>query len=126
VSYVSNESSRDEVYIMPFRPDAPVAEAHSVTSRVRVSTGGGVLPRWRKDGSELFYLAPDLQLMAASLQSTTNTISVTKVTPLFGLNPKPLGWVYDVMPDGQRFLVNSLGDEGRRPLVLVTQWAGGK
>ncbi len=126
VSYVSNESGRDEVYIMPFRPDAPVAEAHSVTSRVRVSTGGGVLPRWRKDGSELFYLAPDLQLMTASLQSTTNTISVTKVTPLFGLNPKPLGWVYDVMPDGQRFLVNSLGDEGTRPLVLVTQWAGGK
>jgi hypothetical protein len=120
---VSNESGRDEVYIMPFRPDAPPSAAHSVTSRVRVSTGGGVLPRWRSDGTELFYLAPDMQLMVASLRSNGRAIGVTKVEPLFGLNPKPLGWVYDVMPDGQRFLVNSLGDEGRRPLVLVTGWA---
>ena len=43
-------------------------------------------------------------------------------TPLFPLNPKPVGWVFDVMPDGQRFVVNSLGDEGRRPLALVTNW----
>ena len=28
----------------------------------------------------------------------------------------------DVMPDGQKFVVNSLGDEGRRPLTLVTNW----
>jgi serine/threonine protein kinase len=125
VSYVSNESGRDEVYIMPFHPEAPVSTAHSVTSRVRVSIGGGVLPRWRSDGSELFYLAPDLRLMSASIQASGSSISVTKLTPLFGLNPKPLGWVYDVMPDGQRFLVNSLGDEGTRPLVLVTQWNAG-
>ena len=105
---------------MPFRPEAPVSAAYSVTSRIRVSTGGGVLPRWRKDGSELFYLAPDMKLMSASLQASGGSISVAKVTPLFGL--KPLGWVYDVMPDGQRFLVNSLGDEGTRPLVLVTRW----
>ena len=84
-----------------------------------------MLPRWRKDGSELFYLAPDMQLMAASIQASGDTLSVTKLTPLFGLNPKPVGWVYDVMPDGQRFLVNSLGDEGRRPLVLVTRWTAG-
>ena len=36
-----------------------------------------------------------------------------------------LAWAYDVTPDGQRFIVNSLGDEGRRPLVLVTDWASG-
>ncbi len=126
VSYVSNESGRDEVYIMPFRPDAPAAAALSVTGRIRVSTGGGVLPRWRRDGSELFYLAPDMQLIAATIHASADALTVTKLTPLFGLNPKPVGWVYDVMPDGQRFLVNSLGDEGRRPLVLVTRWTGGR
>jgi eukaryotic-like serine/threonine-protein kinase len=125
VSYVSNESGRDEVYVMPFRPEAPAEAALSVTGRVRVSTGGGILPRWRKDGSELFYLAPDMQLMAASIQSSGDSFSVSKLAPLFGVNPKAVGWVYDVMPDGQQFLVNSLGDEGRRPLVLVTRWMAG-
>ena len=40
------------------------------------------------------------------------------------MNWKPAGWAY-TSPDGQRFIVNSLGDEGRRPLVLVTDWASG-
>ena len=66
-----------------------------------------------------------MQLVAASIQSSADSFSVSKLAPLFGVNPKAVGWVYDVMPDGQQFLVNSLGDEGRRPLVLVTRWMTG-
>jgi hypothetical protein len=33
--------------------------------------------------------------------------------------------VYDVSADGQRFIINSVGDEGKRPLVLVTDWQAG-
>jgi serine/threonine protein kinase len=123
VSYVSNESGRDEVYVMPFAmPEAAATAPVAAGDRVRISTAGGVLPRWRRDGRELFYLSPDLQVMAAALDATGTRVDVRSVTPLFSLNPKPVGWVFDVMPDGQRFIVNSLGDEGRRPLALVTNW----
>jgi Tol biopolymer transport system component len=123
VSYVSNESGRDEVYVMPFSlPAAGATAPVAAGDRVRVSTAGGVLPRWRRDGRELFYLSPDLQVMAAAVRQVGSRIEVRSVTPLFSLNPKPVGWVYDVMPDGQKFVVNSLGDEGRRPLALVTNW----
>ena len=125
ISYVSNESGRDEVYVMPFvMPTAAATPPAAAGDRVRVSTAGGVLPRWRRDGREreLYYLSPDLQLMAARLAMTGSRLSVESVAPLFSLNPKPVGWVFDVMPDGQRFIVNSLGDEGRRPLALVTSW----
>ena len=123
VSYVSNESGRDEVYVMPFAmPPAGAVAPMAAGDRVRVSTAGGVLPRWRRDSRELFYLSPDLQIMAASVEAAGARLDVRSVTPLFSLSPKPVGWVYDVMPDGQRFIVNSLGDEGRRPLALVTNW----
>ena len=85
----------------------------------------GVLPRWRADGTELYYIAKDLQVMAASLDGRGETMIVRRVTPLFAINPKQAGWSYDVTQDGQRFVVNSLGDEGRRPLVLVTSWQAG-
>ena len=123
VAYVSNESGRDEVYVMPFSlPAAGATAPVAAGDRVRVSTAGGVLPRWRRDGRELFYLSPDLQVMAAAIHQAGSRMEVQSVTPLFSLNPKPVGWVFDVMPDGQKFVVNSLGDEGRRPLALVTNW----
>jgi eukaryotic-like serine/threonine-protein kinase len=126
VSYVSNESGRDEVYVMRFQPSGPgQASPKAAGTRFRISTSGGVLPRWRADGAELFYVSPDQQVMAASLESRGESLVIRGVTPLFAINPKPVGWVYDASPDGQRFIVNSLGDEGKRPLVLVTNWQAG-
>ena len=124
VSYVSNESGRDEVYVMPFVMPAPgVAAPVAAGDRVRVSTAGGVLPRWRarRPGAVLPVSGPagDGGVGAARRARSSTCRSVA---PLFPLNPKPVGWVFDVMPDGQRFVVNSLGDEGRRPLALVTNW----
>jgi len=126
VSYVSNESGRDEVYVMRFRaPDTGQATPKAAGSRFRISTNGGVLPRWRADGAELYYVSPDQQVMAAAISSRSDTFAVQRVTPLFAIHPKSVGWVYDVSADGQRFIVNSLGDEGKRPLVLVTNWEAG-
>ena len=122
ISFVSNDSGRDEVYVMRFRMPAAGATPPSVAGdRVRVSTAGGVLPRWRRDGKELFYLSPDQQLLSAVVDGSGARFIVKSVTPLFSLNPKPVGWVYDVL-NGDRFIVNALGDEGRRPIVLVTDW----
>ena len=126
VSYVSNESGRDEVYVMRFRPAGDEqASPRAAGSRFRISTNGGILPRWRADGAELYYVSPDQQVMAATIDSRGDALVVKRVTPLFAINPKPVGWVYDVSADGQRFIVNSLGDEGKRPLVLVTDWQAG-
>jgi Tol biopolymer transport system component len=126
VSYVSNESGRDEVYVMRFRPpDTGQSSPRAAGMRFRISTNGGVLPRWRADGAELYYVSPDQQVMAAAINSRSDTLVVQRVTPLFAINPKPVGWMYDVSADGQRFIVNSLGDEGKRPLVLVTNWQAG-
>ena len=123
ISYVSTDSGTAEVYVMRLHTaDAKPSPAGGVGVRVRISSNGGSLPRWRADGTELYFVSPDQQVMAASIDSRGEALVVHKVTPLFPINPKPVGWVYDASPDGQRFIVNSLGDEGRRPLVLVTNW----
>jgi hypothetical protein len=48
LQYQSNESGRGEVAWCRFPVPAEVA----------VSTGGGVLARWRRDGKEIFYATP--------------------------------------------------------------------
>ena len=54
LAYVSNESGIDEVFLSPLTRD-PATGVPVVGSKVLVSSGGGMSPRWRKDGRELFY-----------------------------------------------------------------------
>jgi Tol biopolymer transport system component len=120
VAYASNESGRPEIYIQSF----PIGGG-----KWQVSTAGGDQPQWRSDGKELLYVAPDQNLMSASIDSGP-TLSVGRPVTLF-LTEIVLSGITDdrnnFVPsrDGQRFLVNRLADAGNlQPLILVLNWAG--
>ena len=74
VAFQLNESNRFEVYVQPF--------PHG--DKVRISTDGGVQPRWRADGKELFYIDADNQLMAVPVDvESVKTPKVGPPVPLF-------------------------------------------
>ena len=69
----------------------------------QVSTAGGSFPRWRRDGKEIFYLAPDGTLMAASVNGRGSAFEVGAVRPLFRSRARTdQGYAYDVSADGRR------------------------
>jgi len=120
VAYASSETGRWEVYVSPFP---------NFSSRWQVSRGdGGEEPRWRRDGKELFYLAPDGRLMAAEVKTGTG-FEAGLPAALFQTHPRqPLSamdfFTYDVTADGQKFLVNSKVDiANTAPLSVVLNWA---
>lgn len=111
IAYVSNVSGSVEVYVRPFQHPGPA---------VRVSIAGGSQPRWRRDGQELFYVAPDGRLMAVALRERGDSLEVTAPVPLF-----QTGRIngYDVSPDGRRFLLNHARVDARTlPAVLMLNW----
>jgi eukaryotic-like serine/threonine-protein kinase len=58
VAYDSNESGRFEIYVRPF--NAAGSSGPSLGSgKWQVSKDGGAQPRWRSDGKELIFRAPD-------------------------------------------------------------------
>jgi Tol biopolymer transport system component len=110
IAYRSNESGRYEMYVAPFPASG---------RKHQVSTAGGALPRWRPNGKELFYVAPDNRLMAAEVNTKGGTFEVKKVEPLFG----PVFGSYDVSADGLRFMtVSPIGGETNLPLTIVQNW----
>jgi Tol biopolymer transport system component len=115
LSYTSDESGRQEIYVKPF-PDTG--------GRSRVSVDGGLIATWRGDGRELYFVEPRTnRLMAASLSYVDDGLRVDSVQPIASINPAGPRSFYDVMPDGQRFLVNSVLDgAGRTPITLVVNW----
>jgi len=119
IAYRSDESGRSEVYISSF--PKPMG-------KLQVSVVGGVTPRWRRDGRELYYLAPDRMLMAAELREIGGSLQVGAIRPLFEmvrtmyLTPAGFG-NYDVTGDGSRFVLDSaVTDESSAPLSLVQNW----
>jgi serine/threonine-protein kinase len=117
LAYESDESGRFEVYVRPF---PRVNEG-----RWQVSTSGGSDPVWSRSGQELFYVDPSGSLMAAPVQLSPSTFSSGRPARLIDLgsdNP-----VYDVSPDGERFLVVknlSLASQSHAParMVVVLNW----
>jgi serine/threonine protein kinase/Tol biopolymer transport system component len=118
LAYASSESGRPEIYVQNF----PLTGG-----KWQVSTGGGAQPRWRKDGKELFYIAPDRRLMAVEV-TLGPSFQMGTPTPLFQtqVNNFTSPNRYVVSGDGQRFLINSTVQEASRtPIVVILNWAAG-
>jgi Tol biopolymer transport system component len=110
VAYVSDESGQPEVYVARF-PE--------MQGTVRVSNSGGARPSWRRDGSELFYLAPGGRLMAVPVRLSAATLSPGPPVEL--LRAAFYADAYTVHPSGQRFLIASpAASTDTVPLEVVT------
>ena len=114
IAYWSNESGRDEVYVVDFP---------GLTGKWRVSTDGGSVPRWSASGKELYYLspAPDGGLMAAAV----STVPVFRVAPPKRLFRAPDASQYLPAPDGTRFLMCTAAKGEKLPSTkVVINWLG--
>jgi Tol biopolymer transport system component len=122
IAYSSDETSRREVYVQGFAPDRSPATA---VGKWMISTAGGDKPRWRRDGKEIYYIAPDRKLMAVPV-TTGPTFTPDVGVPLF--DTRVVGFFpYDVAPDG-RFLLNVMSDAAAAvvaPVTIVLNWQAG-
>jgi serine/threonine protein kinase len=119
VAYQSNETGRYEIYVRSFPGPG---------GQQQVSTSGGIQARWRSDGKELYYIAPEGKLMAVSITRHGSAIEPGMPVALFqtriwgGGTNATQNQQYDVSPDG-RFLVNSaIEDVAMSPITLLLNW----
>jgi hypothetical protein len=115
LAYQSDESGRPEIYVVSFP---------NPQGRWQVSGGGGRQPRWRRDGRALFFIAPDGKLMTVDVNGRGQGFETGTARAVLSIEP-PLvtGFIYDVSPDGHRFLVaqaHIMADE--KPLILIQNW----
>jgi hypothetical protein len=125
LAYASNESGNAQIVVQSF-PDPKKA-------KVVVTRNGGTEPRWRRDGRELFYIAPDGKLMVMPVKGG-DTFEAGAETLLFQ-TPLSAGLItglfrYDVTADGKRFLIiapntaagASPGAVDSTPITAVVNW----
>jgi Tol biopolymer transport system component len=112
IAYSTDESGTSEVYV----------QSYSATGgRWQVSSNGGSQPRWRADGRELFYVAPDLKLMSVEVRSgaifdfdTPKPLFQTRMDSFDAPNR------YVVAENGKKFLINvPVGEEFANPVTVT-------
>jgi len=119
IAYNSNETGQPEIFVRSFPPAGDA---------IRVSNTGGIGPKWRGDGKELFFIDASRRMMAVEVPLQRN-LDRREPRPLFELpmmRRRPRVIDFDVAADGQRFLIVRVPpDSGRRPLTLLQNWTAG-
>ena len=111
--YTSDESGRDELFVVPF--PGPGAKR-------QVSSGGATFGFWMGDGREIAYATPARKLIGVTIDAKGANLEIGASRQLFGGQTLPLGSIR-LAPDGRRYLaVVPLVDSVEPPLTLVTNW----
>jgi len=111
LTYLSDESGRNEVYVQPF---PPTGEKH------QISSSGAHAPRWSR-GGEIFWVDPSNHLTVTAV-ATTPAFRIGASETLFPIDQP--GFViprYDAMPDGNVLVIAPVRAQSK-PMTLVVNW----
>lgn len=121
LAYSSDDTGSPEIYVQSFSADGKLG-----SDKKRISTSGGRYPVWRRDRSELFFIAADGSVMATPVTIDGNEFEFSAPKALF--KTRMMSWPanfheFDVSPDGQRFLVGTLvGEIVSPPPTVILNW----
>lgn len=120
--YAADDTGNYEVYVQSFNDGRLGADRKIIT------TAGGNMPAWRRDGSEIFFISGDGQMMVSSVKTGGNEFEFTTPKALFKTNTRNTvgsgtAHEFDVSPDGQRFLIGTLiGGPTAPPPTVILNW----
>ena len=121
VAYTSSETKRSpEVFVQSFPAGA---------GPYQISTGGGIQPRWRADGKELFYMTPGGKIMAVDV-NTSPRFEAGIPHALFDTHEVNPARLFPVRRVARRpaILANlpvQAGAEVTQPITVVLNWLAG-
>jgi Tol biopolymer transport system component len=118
LAYSSDESGRDEVYVVPF--------PNTTGAKWAISSQGGKEPVWSHTGRELFFRDGAGNLVAVEIR-TTPKFSIGSSDVLFaaaGFRSGITQAQYAVSPDDRRFLmIRPFAGTTSEQLIAVENWA---
>ena len=111
--YTSNETGRQEVYVVPYP---------GLGEKRQVSTAGGTSGHWLGERSILYRQPPEGKLFAVDVEVRGDSLRLAAPRPVFGGKIPPRG-PFDVTRDGKRLLVAVPAEDGSSAQIrFVSDW----
>jgi len=119
VAYTSNESGVDQIYVVSVSHD----KAAETGAKWQLSVDGGDFPVWSRDGSEIIYLEPSLNLSRVEVTPDgAGGLRFSTPQAMFGTTLVADVASFDLAPDGQSLILNHYGEAQSRPLHMILGW----
>lgn len=115
LAYTSAESGTIQVYVVPFGGGQ---------GKWQVSANGGTRPQWSKDGKELFYMDLTFNLLAIPVTNAGGALQFGAAQKLV-TNWSAPQVIYDVSPDGKKFLLDRVEQQVSQSVTVVTNFTAG-
>ncbi|TVL98073.1 MAG: hypothetical protein CV087_21735 [Candidatus Brocadia sp. WS118] len=116
IAYTTNETGNYEIFVRHYP---------TTGGKWQISTSGGVMPRWTREGKELCYIATDGNLMTVDVNGDSSIFEANIPKKLFQTGISDLAnprHVYDITADGQHLLLNTYVKTRNLPITLVVNW----
>ena len=115
LAYISDESGKDELFVVPFPGPG---------GKRQISSTGASSFHWLGDGSQIAYLTPERKLIGVDVDRKGATFEIGASHPLFGGLPLPVTRGASITPDAHRYLLSlPLQEAIAPPLTLVANWS---
>ena len=102
------------------QPAPPEVGGPAAPGKVQITTTGGRLPSWRRDGQGLYYLSAKNEFVTVPIDTTGGSFKPLAAQVLFKL-PAADVTSYDVTADGKRILLNvPAEDVSDMPVTVVS------
>jgi hypothetical protein len=127
LAYTSDETGAPEVYARPISRGSD-GRLQVSGERWQISSGGGMQPRWGRDGHEVYYLGAGGQIMSVAVKEAARGLELGTPAALFRapITADVNAMQYALAPDGKRFLlvVRSMST-APQPATVFLNWAAG-
>jgi serine/threonine protein kinase/Tol biopolymer transport system component len=113
LAFQSGESGTVQVYVVAFGGGQ---------GKWQVSANGGIMPRWSKDGKELYYFDPTYNLYAVSINAAGSALQFGTPQTLVTNWTVPSVPLYDVSPDSKKILLDRVPQQVSQSVTVVTNF----
>jgi len=120
LAYASDETKRYEIYVQTFPTPG---------GKFQISTNGGEIPVWSRDGKELFFIGRDRKLMAVEMKWDATEdgarFEAAVPKPLFDTRIRSTYSWFDVSKDGRFLMPTQTEPSGSAAVTVVVNWTAG-
>ncbi len=116
IAYELTQAGETEIFVQPYPADG---------RRIQLSVNGGLSPSWSRSEREIFYLEGSSKLMSLSYEVVDGELVPSPPNQLFEVPTRVSGFpdrLFDVSPDGTRFVLPEAADLSKLKAVLVQNW----